>query len=280
VFGKFYYFQIFRKSIISFATLFNNIMVKRLAKPGTASKETLETYKCPIQYGPYTKFLARIAVAPSDERQNISMSLPRMSFEIKGLNYDGSRKVVPTQMIQSLPGPQSQVGEHAGKQYKQFMPVPYNMSVDLSIMADTQEDGLQILEQILPNFHPSVNVPIVIIDETREERDITVVLNGISYLDDYEGDMTKKGPTIWTLNFTVKTYLFGPIDIQKDIRRVIVDYGTKAVSRPAELRYSAEVQSTSEPPIPRNEIDPNADPYKVVETYEDIYATDGSYFGV
>ena len=274
MFGRYYYHQIFRKSIISFGTLFNNIVIKRKNETGN-----LESLKVPVAYGPTQKFLAMIAAEPIPARQTTQISLPRMSFEIRGLSYDGSRKLVPTQFAKSRP--QSGTDE-SGKpvQYSQFMPVPYNLDVELSIISKTQDDGLQILEQILPNFHPSVNVSIEVIDETHEERDISIVLNGVDYTDEYEGDFSQRRTLIWTLNFTVKTYLFGPVDVQKDIRKVTLDYRTDIVRRNAELRYTAEVQSTETPPKPRDEIDPTTDPYKVVEQYEDIYSQDNDFFGL
>ena len=102
----------------------------------------------------------------------------------------------------------------------------------------------------------------------------------MGYTDDYEGDYTQRRTLIWTLNFTVKTYLFGPVDVQKDIRKVILDYRTDIVRRPAELRYTAEVQSTDEPPKQRDEIDPAKDKYKVVEQYQDLLADDQDFFGL
>lgn len=273
--GRYSYHQIFRKSIIAFGTLFNNILIKR---KDSSRSEGLETLKVPIQYGPYQKYLAMIAAEPTPERQQMQISLPRMSFEIKGLNYDGSRKLVPTQMSRSLPNKGSEK-EGQPVQYSQYLPVPYNLDIEMAIIAKNQDDGLQIIEQILPYFHPSLNVSIEVIDETHEERDIAVVLNGVGYTDDYEGDYSQRRTLIWTLNFTVKTYLFGPVDAQKDIRKVTLDYRTDIVRRPAELRYSAEVQSTKTPPEKREEIDPNAtDTYKVVDTYEDVYSADNDFF--
>ena len=203
-----------------------------------------------------------------------------MSFEIKGLSYDSSRKCVPTQLARTIPANDS---PEKGKpvQYSQYLPVPYNLDVEMSIISKNQDDGLQVLEQILPNFHPSLNVSIEVIDETHEERDIAVVLNGVGYTDDYEGDYTQRRTLLWTLNFTVKTYLFGPVDIQKDIRKVTLDYRTDIVRRPAELRYSQEAVSTETPPLPREEIDPKeTGTYKVVEQIEDMLSEDNSFFGL
>ena len=280
--GQYYYHQIFRKSIIAFGTVFNNIIVKR-KKPGVdrpTTADSLEAFKVPIQYGPYMKYLAIIAAEPNAERQQLQISMPRMSFEIKGLNYDGSRKLVPTQFSKTVPPKGT---DDAGKpvQYSQYLPVPYNLEVELNILSKNQDDGLQILEQILPNFHPSLNVSIEVIDATHEERDIAIVLNGIGYTDDYVGDYTTRRTLIWTLNFTVKTYLFGPVEAQRDIRKITLDYRTDIVKRNAELRYNAEVQSTLTPPVPRDEIDPlKPETYKVVETFEDVFGTDQDYFGL
>ena len=277
MFGRYHYHQIFRKSIIAFGTCFNNIIVKR-KDPKRKERDALESYKVPCLYGPYQKYLAMIAAEPTPARQEMQISLPRISFEIKGLTYDGSRKLVPTQFAKSVPTPDK---ETSGKpiQYSQYLPVPYTLDIELAIIAKNQDDGLQILEQILPNFHPSLNVSIEIIDETHEERDIAIVLNGIGYTDDYEGDYTQRRTLVWTLNFSVKTYLFGPVDVQKDIRKIILDYRADIVKRPAELRYSAEVQSTDKPPKQRDEIDPAKDNYKVVEKYESLI-DDQDFFGL
>ena len=132
--GRYFYHSIFRKSIISFGTLFNNIVIKRKGDSGN-----LESLKVPVAYGPTQKFLAMSAAEPTPSRQTTQISLPRISFEIRGLNYDGSRKLVPTQFAMSLP----QAGSAADNKpvpYSQFMPVPYNLDVELSIISTTQDD--------------------------------------------------------------------------------------------------------------------------------------------
>lgn len=278
--GRYHYHQIFRKSIIAFGTVFNNLVIKRKS-PDRSNPEALESYKVPVMYGPYQKFLAMIAGEPTPERAGTQISLPRISFEIKGLNYDVGRKLTPTQFTRTIP-PAGSAAEESKQpaQYAQFVPVPYNLEVELNILSKNQDDGLQILEQILPHFHPSLNVSIVVIDETREERDIAIVLNGVGYQDDYEGDYTTRRTLIWTLNFTVKTYLFGPLDLQKDIRKVKIDYRSDIVRRPAEIRYSAEVKSLEEPPVPRDEVNPANEAWTYVETFQDIYSDDNAFFGM
>jgi len=276
---QYFYHQIFRKSIIAFGTVFNNIIVKR-KDPNRKEKDSLESYKVPIQYGPYQKYLAMIAAEPKPERQSMQISLPRMSFEIKGLNYDTGRKLTPTQFTRTVPK-EGTDADGRPVQYSQYMPVPYNLEIEMAVISKNQDDGLQIIEQILPQFHPSLNVSIVVIDETKEERDIGIVLNGIGYTDDYEGDYSTRRTLIWTLNFTVKTYLFGPVSAARDIRKIVLDYRSDIVQRPAELKYSAEVESTLTPPVTRDEIDPSVpDSYKVVETYEELFTNDNDFFGL
>lgn len=275
--GKYFYHQTFRKSILAFGSCFNNIIIKRKQESGIGGDNTaIESVRVPIQYGPAQKYISRIGAEPNSVRQQYQISLPRLSFEVKGINYDSSRKVVPTQFMKSS----SADSESTKRQYAQYMPVPYNLEMELSIISKNQDDGLQILEQILPYFHPSLNVSIEMIEETHEERDIAIVLNGpVIYKDDYEEDFSQRRTITWSIPFVVKTYLFGPVDVQKDIRKININYGTDIKRRPAELRYSAEVESTEIPPVPRNDIDPASDDYKVVETFEDVYAEDNAFFG-
>ena len=276
MYGRYYYHSIFRKSIIAFGSLFNNLLIKRQSSDGTAN---LETIKVPVKYGPTQKYLAMIAAEPVAQRNSVQLPLPHMSFEIKGIQYDSSRKLVPTQFTKTRPG-SSAPSDAKGSQFSQYVPVPYNLNVELAVIAKNQNDGLQIIEQILPSFHPSLNISIEVVEATKEERDIAVVLNSIDYVDEYEGDFNQRRLLLWTLNFTIKTYLFGPVDIQKDIRTAKVEYRTDITARAAELRYSAKVESTEEPPIPAAEIDPNTDPYKVVETLEDVHSSDSDFFGL
>ena len=143
--GTYSYNEIFRKTVIAFGTLFNNIEIKR-----TEGSRT-EVMKVPLAYGPKDKFLARLKqVGDLTTKDAVQITLPRISFEISGFSYDATRKVSPTQVIRYT-GSDS-------KTRKSFMPVPYNVDFELSIMAKNQDDGLQILEQILHQLHQVQNL--------------------------------------------------------------------------------------------------------------------------
>ncbi len=221
---EYFYNEILRKTIISFGTLFNGITVK----------QTDSTIKVPLAYGPTQKFLARLEQSP-DLNKSTAITLPRMSFEFTGLTYDPTRKVTTTQQF-IVKDPVS-----GADTKKAFMPVPYNMQFELALMCKLNDDALQITEQILPYFQPAYNVTVDLVGSIKEKRDIPIVLENITMQDDYEGDFDKRRVLLYTLRFTAKTYLFGPVtDATKDIiKKSTVTYlagGSKSAAR--DITYS------------------------------------------
>jgi len=231
--GQYYYHEILRKTIIAFGTIFNDIHIRH--RDG-AGKETSDM-RVPLAYGPMQKFLARLE-QQADLNRATQITLPRMSFETTNIAYDATRKGGITQTFKASDG---------SKLRKVFMPVPYNLSFELNILVKLNDDALQIIEQILPYFQPSFNVTIDLISVIGEKRDVPIVLDNISFQDDYEGDFTTRRALIYTLNFTAKTYLFGPVSDSSEglIKKVQVDYYASVDTENArrELRYSATPQA-------------------------------------
>ena len=225
--GTYSYHEIIKKTVVGFGTLFNNIELRRVASGKT------EVMKVPLAYGPRQKFLQRLNQVGLDKRST-QITLPRISFEIQGFNYDATRKVSPTQYIRST--------QADGKEFKSFMPIPYNLNFELAIMAKNQDDGLQILEQILPFFQPSFNLTLNLVPTMDEKRDYPVTLTSIDYEDVYEGDYDTRRTLVYTLQFVAKTYLYGPVQDKSGevIKKAILDYSTKqelAPNAPREIRY-------------------------------------------
>ena len=233
---EYFYHEILRRTVVSFGSLFNNIQIKHKDSDGNVTS----TIKVPLAYGPTQKFLARLEQSPNLNKP-IQITLPRMSFEFVGLTYDGTRKVTTTQtFLTSIAG----VGTDIRKAY---MPVPYNMAFELSIYTKLNDDMLQIVEQILPYFQPSYNLTIDLVETIGEKRDVPVVIENIAIQDDYEGDFTTRRSLIYTLRFTAKVYLFGPISSSaaaaKDIiKKVSIGYiaGDVTKNPTRELTYSVE----------------------------------------
>jgi hypothetical protein len=196
---EYFYNEILRRTVIAFGTLFNNISIKHT----NSSDQVVSVIKVPLAYGPTQKFLARLNQSP-DLNKPTSLTLPRMSFEFTGLTYDPSRKVTTTQtFVVKDPTDGSETK-------KAYMPVPYNMQFELSIMTKLNDDALQIVEQILPYFQPSYNLTVELVEEIKEKRDIPIILENVTMQDDYEGDFSTRRVLLYTLRFTAKTYLFGP----------------------------------------------------------------------
>ena len=231
--GQYYYHEILRKTVIAFGTVFNDIHIRHRNGQG----QEISDLRVPLAYGPMQKFLARLE-QQADLNKAVQITLPRMSFETTNIAYDATRKGGITQTFKASDG---------SKLRKVFMPVPYNIGFELNILVKLNDDALQIVEQILPYFQPSFNLTIDLISVIGEKRDIPIVLDNISFQDDYEGDFSTRRALIYTLNFTAKTYLFGPVSDSSEglIKKVQVDYHASVDTENArrELRYSATPQA-------------------------------------
>lgn len=231
---EYFYNEVFRSVIIGFGSIFNGIEVKKDSGD----------IRVPLAYGPTQKFLARMQ-QEADLNTPTQMTLPRMSFEFLGLQYDSSRKSTQSQTIIT----QTPDGKEVKKVY---MPVPYNMSFELSIMTKLNDDMLQIIEQIIPYFQPAYNLPINFLGNLKEKRDVPIQLDNITMEDDYEGNFDTRRALIYTLSFTAKTYVFGPIsDVTGDIiKKVSIGYvaGSKAAgtSSVRDLTYQVVPRATKD----------------------------------
>jgi len=230
---EYFYHEILRKTVIAFGTLFNNITIKHT----NSSDDVVSVIKVPLAYGPIQKFLARLEQSPNLSKST-QMTLPRMSFEFTGIVYDPSRKVTTTQQFTVKDATDGSITKKA------YMPVPYNMQFELSIMTKLNDDALQIVEQILPYFQPSYNLSVTLVENgINEKKDIPVVLENVTFQDDYEGDFTTRRSLTYTLRFTAKTYLFGPVSSATSdvIRSATISYltGTDTTNTTRELTYTA-----------------------------------------
>lgn len=211
---EYFYNEIIRSVIIGFGSLFNSIEIQHKDNSGNVES----VIKVPLAYGPTQKFLARLRQQANLNRAT-EITLPRMSFEMTGLTYDRSRK--STQMTKIIN--QTPDGEQVMRNY---MPVPYNMTFELSIMTKLNDDMLQIVEQILPYFQPHYNLNINFLGNLKEQRDIPIQLDSIGMTDDYEGNFDTRRALVYTLNFTAKAYIYGPTtDVSGEvIKKVSVGY--------------------------------------------------------
>ena len=236
--GQQFYHETMRNVIVAFGTLFNNIHLVRKNNSGSI----IQTMKVPLAYGPKQKWLTRLD-ADADLSSKVAITLPRLGFEIQNLAYDPARKLNRVQKFKKV----KDSSANSGKLDTQFMPVPYNLGIELYAMAKQSDDALQIVEQILPYFQPDYTVTIKDMEDMGIKRDVPIILNSISYEDSYRGDFQERRAIIYTLTFTAKFYLYGPVVSSKVIKQVQVDqYADMPVNTPTrEQRYTVTPNPTT-----------------------------------
>ena len=231
--GTYSYNQIIRKCVVGFGTLFNNVEIRKFNEDGSV----YQRMKVPLAYGPRQKFLARVSEQPDLGRPN-AITLPRMAFEMTGMNYDPSRKQSPVQFCLT--------NEDSEGVRKTYVPVPYNLEFELNILSKTQDDCLQIVEQIVPFFQPSFNLSVKLVEEAGIIKDVPIILNSINFDDDYEGDFNSRRALIYTLRFTLKTYIYGPTTdtglIKKAITKEYISTDLNAPGRYRQYEVTAKAE--------------------------------------
>ena len=253
--GNYFYNESTRNVVVAFGTLFNGIQLTKK----DASGNVTQTMKVPLAYGPKQKWLSRLTEDPNLSKK-VAVTLPRIGFEISGLTYDATRKQNKVMKAKKVLD-----GEDNDQLQSGYMPVPYNVDFEMYILAKSSDDALQIVEQILPYFQPEYTVTLREIPELDIIRDVPIVLNSISYEDDYEGDFTSRRSIIYTLSFTAKYYLYGPVTSTNVIRTVQVDqYANTPVNAPSrEQRYTVAPNPST---ATATEFDPDDDNFGFNET--------------
>jgi len=233
-----FYHETVRNIIVGFGTLFNDIHIVRKDNNGSIT----QSMKVPLAYGPKQKWLARLDQDAGLESK-VAITLPRLGFEIQNMAYDPARKLNRVQKFKKVKSSAS----NSNKLDTQFMPVPYNLNIQLYAMAKQSDDALQMVEQILPYFQPDYTLTIKDMPEMGVARDIPIVLNSINYEDNYKGDFAERRAIMYTLDFTTKFYLYGPVTSSAVIKSVQVDQYTDMPSTAPkrEQRYTATPNPTS-----------------------------------
>lgn len=196
-----------------FGALFNDIYVLRKDSAG----KVISQVKVPLSYGPSSKFIQRINENTDlDTDTKVAIKLPRMSFEIVSFNYDTSRQLQKTNSF-------TQNSTNANLRNKFYSYVPYNISFQLSVYAKTQDDALQVVEQIIPYFNPQYTLTVKPFDDFQNiKEDVPVVLTGVDFQDDYEGSLEQRRTLIYTLTFDMKVNFHGPI-LERGVVRTAIN---------------------------------------------------------
>lgn len=248
-----FYHQHIRKAIVAFGTIFNQITVKRF----NSDREMVQSLRVPLAYSPKNKFLARIAEVPSANTKATAIILPRMGFEMTGIQYNPARKI--SLLTKNVAVGQ---GDAANVFRSQFTSTPYDMNISLYAMAKNQDDALQIIEQIIPFFNPDFCVTINDIPSMGIKRDLQIILDSVNYEDNYAADYAQRRSIVWTLNFTLGLNLYGPVDQIGFIRTAIANTYTDIDQSTFQQKY----QVTTNPD--NAAVD---DDWEYVEQFDEFY---------
>jgi hypothetical protein len=193
------YNRIIRKLVIGFGNLFKDITLVRY-NPNLSEQQRMLV---PIVYATKEMYVRRLEDDPNLDKK-VQTTLPRMSFEMSNMTYDATRK--QNTNIKTFAKTTSGV-------VSQYNPVPYNFDFNLYIYVRNIEDGTQIIEHILPYFAPDYTIKLNLIPEMGIVKEIPIVLNSATHEIEYEGDgrTVETRMVIWTLNFTVKGFVFGKV---------------------------------------------------------------------
>lgn len=201
MFRQTFYFGTIRKYVTLFGTLFDDILIERTNSSGIMT----QLVKVPITYGPKDKMLARLNADPDIDRPTATLTLPLMSFEMTNISYDGSRK------LNTIKRTVVSDRTNANNMKYQYAPVAYNIGFRLYVYVKNAEDGTKIIEQILPYFTPDWTTTVQLIPEMDITLEIPVILDRIAQEDTYDGNFKDRRAITWTLDFTLKGYIYGPI---------------------------------------------------------------------
>ena len=256
MFGHSFYHGALRKYIIMFGNMFNDLEVGRYNNSG----QLIQSIQVPISYGPKEKFLARLREDPGLNRP-FSTVLPRLSFEITNMSYDPTRTYNKmNRILQTTSGGDVLKTQHA--------PTPYDIDITLYGMFANNEDAVQVVEQILPFFRPEWTHSVKITSDMNEHFDVPTVLNDMSIEDSYESDFETRRAIIYTFNFTIKGYMFGPVTNKGVIKRskitaisvetdAVDDTYSKVTTTPG-LKANGEPTALSSLSVPISQIDANS----------------------
>jgi len=227
MFGTHFYNERIRRSVAIFGSLFDNIYIIR--KSGS---EVIGQMKVPLSYGPSRKFLERIneMINGEESERQVAIKLPRMSFEMTNVAYDAARQLPKMNYFTKYPSDKTTADKY-------YVSVPYIISFQLNVYAKSQDDALQVVEQVLPYFSPQYTISVKPFSGVDISEDIPIILTAVGFSDDYEGAMETRRTIVYTLDFDMKISFYGP---KPTSQGVIREVNTNYFSRKSGLKDSDE----------------------------------------
>ena len=198
IYKQHFYHELLKKYTVVMGSLLDGIDVVRYNNLGTEESRQ----RVPVTYAAKEKFIQRTQSDPELLRQP-AIVLPRIGFEMTGLSYAPERKISSKQKFAYRNG--------NSKSYTVYTPIPYDITFSATLIAKTQTDALQVVEQLVPFFSPDYVVTMKGIGTPEIGFDVPITLDAIGVQDSYEGDLEERRQIIWRFDFLLKGFLFGPV---------------------------------------------------------------------
>ena len=244
MFGTYFYHQRIRKSVAVFGSLFNNLHVLRKNSAGAVISQV----KVPLTYAPKRDFIERLRSQTNgeDAERQLAIKLPRISFEIVNIVYDPVRQLSKVNQFNTT-------GTSVYDRNKVKTPVPYNINFQLNIYAKSQDDALQIVEQIVPYFAPQYTLTIKPFSAYADIiEDCPITLSGMSYSDDYEGAMDARRTIVYQLDFEMEANFYAGVANKQIIRKITAEQYLMNIQNGLTADSDAKVSTLTVLPNPLN----------------------------
>ena len=235
--GHFYHKRV-RTCVALFGSMFDDMHILRTAADG----KVLSQVKLPLTYAPRRNFISRLEEMSRGEQseRKVALKLPRMSFEIVSIAYDAPRQLPKINQV-------SVASQSDGTRKDVFCGVPYKIGFELNIYAKSQDDALQVVEQILPYFAPQYSLSVKPFSDYPEiKEDIPITLTGVNFSDDFEGPIEQRRTIIYTLSFDMNANFYGPVKTGVEIREVNTELNA-IVSDAGDTDFLSNVRVTPDP---------------------------------
>ena len=197
-----------------FAALFSSVYIDRELSDGSIAAR----FKVPLHFAKIEHALERVQEDPDITRPE-AIALPAMSFDMIDAKYSPERHQATRNRLAG------QIQGDPNRFDVMHVPVPYDFHFRLSILIKNIDDGLKIIEQILPYFAPDYTANLEMIPEMGIFQDVPVVLESTSMDFDVPNDYKTRVTYIWVLDFNLQGYLYGPIKKWPVIKFANVSFG-------------------------------------------------------
>lgn len=194
---NYFYNEALRKLVLGFGNLFNNIYVGKYDSAGTL----LDKNRVPLTYSPKAKFIRRIQeVSTISDAVRTRITLPRLGFEMVGLNYDPTRKANKLR--------ETKKDYPNGTSIFNYAEVPYLVNFGLYAFSRSIDENLQMVEQIISQFTPEFVISMNF-NEINRQVNVPIILTSTGISELYEGSFEEPRTITTTFSFMAKSYIYG-----------------------------------------------------------------------